>query len=61
VAAQGHAHLQVSKSIGNAGSRSAVRMLSDDERVAELARMLDGLEIGSESIELARRMLANAG
>ncbi len=61
VAAQGHAHLQVSKSIANAGSRSAVRMLSDDERVAELARMLDGLEIGSESIELARRMLANAG
>ena len=61
VAAQGHAHLQVSKSIDSADSRSAVGVLDFNGRIEELARMLGGVEIGAETRELARQMLSRAG
>ena len=57
VAAQGHAHLRVSKAISGADSRSAVTLLDDQQRIAEVARMLGGIEIGPQTIELARQML----
>ena len=65
VAAQGHAHYRVSKHVPGAGhpgdaSRSAVERLGDDAREEELARMLGGVEVGSEARAAARRLLADA-
>lgn len=59
VAAQGHAHLKVSKAISGADSRSAVTRLDAEQRVAEIARMLGGIEIGPQTIALAREMLGS--
>ncbi|MDZ4349608.1 MAG: DNA repair protein RecN [Xanthomonadaceae bacterium] len=61
VAAQGHAHLMVSKAISGADSRSAVTRLDAEQRVAEIARMLGGIEIGPQTIALAREMLGPNG
>lgn len=57
VAAQGHAHWHVSKSAVSGVTRSAVRQLSTSERQEELARMLGGVEIGSEARSAAQRLL----
>ncbi len=60
VAAQGHQHLQVSKSVQDGGTHSAVVPLDDKGRVEELARMLGGVEITRETRANARQMLARA-
>lgn len=60
VAAQGHHHYQVSKSVAGDSTHSAVQALDDKARVEELARMLGGLEITRESRANARQMLARA-
>lgn len=65
VAAQGHAHYRVSKhASGGSGAggttRSAVERLGDQAREEELARMLGGVEVGSEARAAARRLLEDA-
>lgn len=60
VAAQGHAHYRVSKRAPDDVARSAVERLDDAAREEELARMLGGVEIGSEARAAARRLLADA-
>ena len=60
VAAQGHAHYRVSKSAPGDVTRSAVERLGDRAREEELARMLGGVEVGSEARAAARRLLADA-
>lgn len=60
VAAQGHAHYRVSKSAPGDVTRSAVEPLGDADREEELARMLGGVEVGSEARAAARRLLADA-
>jgi DNA repair protein RecN (Recombination protein N) len=60
VAAQGHRHLQVSKAADGSGTASRIDALEDPSRVEELARMLGGVEISSETRALARQMLARA-
>jgi len=60
VAAQGHHHLRVSKSVNGGATRSAVLALDDKARVEELARMLGGVEITRESRANAKRMLADS-
>ncbi|MEO8160319.1 MAG: DNA repair protein RecN [Arenimonas sp.] len=60
VAAQGHQHLQVSKSVNGEGTRSVVAPLDEKARIEELARMLGGVEISRESRANARQMLARA-
>ncbi len=61
VAAQGHQHFQVSKSVAGEHSHSAVRALDDKGRVEELARMLGGVEVGKESRANARELLRRGG
>jgi DNA repair protein RecN (Recombination protein N) len=60
VAAQGHQHFQVSKSVNGNATHSVVTALDAAARVEELARMLGGLDIGQETRANARQMLAKA-
>jgi DNA repair protein RecN (Recombination protein N) len=58
VAAQGHQHLQVSKQSQGESTRSAVKVLTAEERVEEIARMLGGMTITEQTLSHAREMLA---
>lgn len=60
VAAQGHRHLLVSKSVQDQATHSAVEVLDAEGRIEELARMLGGREIGKASRANARQMLDQA-
>jgi DNA repair protein RecN (Recombination protein N) len=60
VAAQGHRHFRVSKSVNGGTTASAVVALDDKARVEELARMLGGVEITRETRANAKQMLASA-
>ncbi|AFC85770.1 DNA repair protein RecN [Frateuria aurantia] len=60
VAAQGHAHLFVSKQAADEHTRTRITSLDGEGRHDELARMLGGIEITSETRGLARQMLARA-
>lgn len=60
VAAQGHAHYQVSKLEVDGTTRSTVRLLDGSERREELARMLGGVDVSKEARSAAQRLLANA-
>ncbi|BCL75298.1 DNA repair protein RecN [Jeongeupia sp. HS-3] len=57
VAACGHQHLQVSKANTAAGIVSAVKPLSSDERIEEIARMLGGVEITETTRRHAAELL----
>ncbi|KAA3626407.1 MAG: DNA repair protein RecN [Proteobacteria bacterium] len=57
VAAQGHHHYAVSKRIDGNSTRTAIRLLADDERVQELARMMGGAEITAQTQAHAREMM----
>ena len=61
VAAFADTHLVVDKVDGKRGADSGVRTLSDDERVAELARMLAGLGDTETGRAHAEELLATAG
>jgi DNA repair protein RecN (Recombination protein N) len=58
VAAQAHRHLQVTKSSRDGQTFTDIRPLGAEERVAELARMLGGVEITDKTREHAQEMLA---
>ncbi len=60
VAAQGHQHFQVSKSVSNGSTHSVVTALDAKTRIEELARMLGGLEISKETRANAKQMLQQA-
>ncbi len=57
VAAQGDAHVRVAKETHGARTRSTVAVLSDSERIEEVARMLGGLSITARTRALAKDML----
>ena len=57
VAAKADRHLVVEKSDSGHDSSARVRVVVGDERVAEIARMLAGSELTSESLALAQRLL----
>ena len=57
VAAQGHAHFQVSKAPADGMTQSAVARLDDKAREEELARMLGGVEVSKEARAAARKLL----
>ena len=57
VAAQGHAHLQVSKSAEDNNTETRIERLDDNSRRDEIARMLGGIEITRETLAHARQML----
>lgn len=59
VAAKGSAHYLVSKDIDPSTSKavSRITLLSDDQRVMELARMLSGSELTEAAIANAKSLL----
>ena len=61
VAAQGHRHYVVNKSTGPDGASTSARELSEEEKIAEIARMLGGIEKTDQSLAHAASMLAAAG
>ncbi len=60
VAAQGHAHLSVSKAVEGDTTRTHIAVLDDKTRHEEIARMLGGVEIDKEARAHAKRMLEKA-
>ncbi|RBO85867.1 DNA repair protein RecN [Marinomonas aquiplantarum] len=59
VAAQGHQHLQVSKKVINEATSSEVKVLKEQDRTQEIARLLGGLELTEQTLAHAREMLSN--
>ena len=57
VAAKAQRHLVVEKSIDGSSTVTTVRELTGEQRVFEIARMLAGNDLTSESIALAERLL----
>jgi DNA repair protein RecN (Recombination protein N) len=60
VAAQGHHHLQVSKSSDEKSVETRLDRLEAEQKVAEIARMLGGVKITDQTLAHAREMLAQA-
>jgi DNA repair protein RecN (Recombination protein N) len=57
VACQGHHHLQVTKTISQQTTHTRLKWLDDKQRVEEIARMLGGVEITSQTLAHAQEML----
>ena len=57
MAAQGHQHLQVSKSSDDSSVETSLKQLDEDDKVQEIARMLGGLKITKQTLAHAREML----
>ena len=60
VAAFGDAHYAISKHVNADRTRTVVQRLADDERITELAAMLDGTPISEHSRRSAQEMLERA-
>jgi len=61
VAAQGHHHLQVTKETAANTTLTHIGPLNATERVHEVARMLGGVEITRQTLDLAAEMLGRVG
>lgn len=59
VASKGHQHIFVSKSASNKSVSTQLQQLADDEKIAEIARMLGGIAITDKSLAHAREMLSH--
>ena len=57
VAAQGHTHLHVNKQTSKNQTHTDIAKLSQDEKVAEIARMLGGLKISEQTLAHARELI----
>jgi DNA repair protein RecN (Recombination protein N) len=57
VAAQSDNHFRVSKKLTEDQTSSDIKLLSKEERVTEIARMLGGVEITETTIEHAKEIL----
>ncbi|PLW81702.1 DNA repair protein RecN [Kineobactrum sediminis] len=60
VAAQGHQHLQVTKTSDKHAAFTRMYTLEEQERTREIARMLGGVKITEQSLAHAREMLEDA-
>ena len=60
VAAQGHTHIKVSKKSNDNKTLAESRVLTDDESLEEIARMLGGMKITKRTRDHAGEMLASA-
>lgn len=60
IACYGHQHLKVTKETQNLQTETRVHVLSHEDRVEELARMLGGITISEKTREHAREMLHHA-
>jgi DNA repair protein RecN (Recombination protein N) len=61
VASQAHAQFRVTKLTDGKITRTAVKSLTDSERIDEIARMLGGIDITDQARSHAREMLTRAG
>ena len=61
IASQGDVHLYISKSVRDGKTFTEIKSLVDDERVAEVARIMGGIEITELQLSSAREMLEQAG
>ncbi|MGB5065217.1 MAG: DNA repair protein RecN, partial [Candidatus Competibacter sp.] len=59
VAAQAHQHFKVDKQTDGASTHTQVLPLDARARVAEIARMLGGLELTASTLAHAREMVEN--
>ena len=57
IAATGDTHYKVTKKETENGTSSIIAMLSDEERVAEIAQMLSGSDISQAAIDNAKSLL----
>lgn len=57
VAALAHHHYQISKTTSDDSTRTQVRVLEQKERIAEVARMLGGMEITDQTLSHAEEMI----
>lgn len=57
VAAQGHSHYSVSKQHSENETHLAIRSLTKEEKIAEIARLIGGLTITDKTLAHAREML----
>jgi len=60
VAAQAHQHLSVSKQSADEQTDSQMSLLSKEEKVTEIARMLGGLKLTDQTLAHAKEMLLSA-
>ena len=60
VASYGHTHLRVQKSQENGQTVSRLQLLSDSERIEELARMLAGADVTKKARDNASELIENA-
>jgi DNA repair protein RecN (Recombination protein N) len=60
VAAAGHAHIQVSKSVRGGKTFAHAATLGEEERIAEIARMLSGGVAEATALEHARELLRDS-
>lgn len=60
VAAQAHRHLKVSKKTQTGSTSTTVSVLTRDQRVQEIARMLGGLELTANTLAHAQEMIERA-
>ena len=60
VAAQGHHHIKVTKHASDKKTLAESHVLSEEESLEEIARMLGGVKITKRTREHAREMLADA-
>lgn len=56
VAAQGHQHLKVAKRDDESGTNTSIEVLTEEEKVEEIARMLGGIELTDQSLAHAKEM-----
>lgn len=61
VACQAHHHLQVSKTIRQQSTHTAIKILNEKQRIIEIARMLGGLEMTPQTLAHAEEMLLRNG
>jgi DNA repair protein RecN (Recombination protein N) len=57
VACQGHHHLQVTKTTDQQNTTAHLQFLDETQRIEEIARMLGGIEITTQTLAYAREML----
>lgn len=61
IAAMAERHFQITKTVQEGKTSSSIRILEGNERVEELARMLDGDQFSEISLQHAQRLLEEAG
>ena len=54
-------HYQVSKISGDSATHTNLRLLNEQQRAEEMARMLGGVSITQQTLAHAKEMLAMAG